>query len=101
LERARLLGEARSMHEAADAAARRAAFMADASRRLAEPLSIDAILHLAAELGAAELGDWCFTDLVDDDGVVNRVGVAHRDPAGAAFVPRWRRRYAPKPDVPY
>lgn len=101
LERARLLDDARASRVAADGAARRAAFVAEASRRLAEPLALDALLQLGATLGATELGDWCFADLVDEAGVVHRIGAAHRDPRGAEIAARFKRRYPPLEDVPY
>jgi signal transduction histidine kinase/DNA-binding NarL/FixJ family response regulator len=54
-------------------------FLADASATLAESLDYPTTLAQVARLAVPILADWCFIDLVEDNGAIARVEVAHAD----------------------
>src|SRR5256886_14596638 len=65
----------------ADAAQRRLGFLAEASTVLSASLEYEATLTTLARLAVPELADWCFVDVVDDEGGrARRVAVVHLDP---------------------
>ena len=58
-------------------------FLAEAGEALAGSLDYGATLDGLVRIALPRLGDWCAVDVCDDDGVVRRLQVAHRDPARA------------------
>ena len=91
LERAKL-------YEAQRQAAERLAFLAEASGVLARSLDRDATLTRLAELAVERIADWCGIELVDDDGELRNVAVAHVDPDRVALAHELRKRYPIDPD---
>ena len=79
------LAEARQASEAAAAEAARTAFLADTTAALISTLDVDEALGRLARLLVPRFADWCVIDLVEDEGEVRRVTLAHREPA---MVPR-------------
>src|SRR5262245_7810347 len=69
------------------------AFLAEASRVLAESLDYTTTLERVARLAVPILADWCVIELLEDDGGSRRVAVAHVDPAKEALSRDVRRRY--------
>ncbi|HEX8824696.1 MAG TPA: PAS domain-containing sensor histidine kinase [Archangium sp.] len=73
-------------------------FLSEVGNLLASTLDDEQALTSTAELVACSLGDCCIVDLVEEDGQVRRLTVAHRDPAKAgladtlARMPLERRR---------
>jgi signal transduction histidine kinase/DNA-binding response OmpR family regulator len=61
---------------------------ADASSALAESLDYATTLTRVAELAVPVLADWCFLDLLEEDGGARRVAVAHAGAAQATAVTR-------------
>jgi signal transduction histidine kinase/CheY-like chemotaxis protein len=61
-------------------------FLADASSTLAESLDYATTLTRVAELAVPFLADWCFLDILEEDGSAQRVQVAHAGAAHAATV---------------
>jgi PAS domain S-box-containing protein len=57
----------------------------DAGRALASSLDYEATLQRVAWIAVPRLADWCFVDLIDAQGVLSRVAVAHADPAQRAL----------------
>ena len=56
-------------------------FLSDVSRLLMEgPDELDPLLQRVAELAAGPLADLCVVDLLQEDGMLRRVSVAHSDP---------------------
>ena len=53
----------------------------DAGRALASSLDYEATLQRVAWIAVPRLADWCLVDLIDAQGVLRRVAVAHADPA--------------------
>jgi PAS domain S-box-containing protein len=62
-------------------ARRRVALLAQASQRLGASLDVELTLNEIAGLAVPSLGDGCIVDLVDDDGGIRRVAIAHADTA--------------------
>jgi signal transduction histidine kinase/ActR/RegA family two-component response regulator len=65
---------------AAQLAEQRARFLASAAAALVSSLDYEAALRQVAQLAVPEIADWCSIDLVDEDGRVRRLAVAHADP---------------------
>ena len=61
--------------------AERAAFMSEAGNVLAASLDYETTLTAVANLAIPTLGDWCAVDVMDAAGNVERLAVAHVDPA--------------------
>src|SRR5688500_14788858 len=74
---ARKLIEERSRRSAAEQEQRRAAFLADASRLLSASFDYQTTLANLAQLAVPEVADFCTVDLLDRNGEIRRVGVAH------------------------
>jgi PAS domain S-box-containing protein len=56
-------------------------FLSDASKVLASSLDYQTTLAAVAQLCVPQLADWCAIDVVEPDGSLQRVAVAHTDPA--------------------
>jgi PAS domain S-box-containing protein len=79
-ERAQLVREQMARADA-EAAERRSAFLAEASRLLAVSLDYPTTLVKVARLAVPALADWCVVDMLEDDArTVRRVAVVHQDP---------------------
>jgi serine phosphatase RsbU (regulator of sigma subunit) len=71
-------------------------FLAEASRILSGSLDYEATLRTVADLAVPRIADWCGVDLVDGDRI-DRVAVAHVDPARVAMAREIQERYPPGP----
>ncbi|HLL55237.1 MAG TPA: GAF domain-containing protein, partial [Myxococcaceae bacterium] len=71
-------------------------FLSRASALLAQSLDPDETLQALVRLCVPELADWCFLDLVDENGAPRLVASAHRDPRREELAREMRRRYPPK-----
>ena len=74
-----------------------AAFLAEASRLLAELLDVPSTLQKVAGLAVPHFADWCTVDFLDADGSLRRLAVAHVDPAKVQLAHELHRRYPPDP----
>jgi len=87
-------------HREAEAAIRsserRFAFLAEASALLAASLNYERTLAKVARLGVPTLADWCAVDVLEADGSIRRLAVAHMDPEKVSLANRMRRRYPPE-----
>jgi GAF domain-containing protein len=87
-------------HREAEAAIRaseqRFAFLAEASVLLAASLNYERTLSKVARLGVPDLADWCAVDILESDGTIRRVAIAHTDPEKGALANRMRRRHPPE-----
>jgi signal transduction histidine kinase/DNA-binding response OmpR family regulator len=93
LLRIRNLLETRFLHlqqsaarKEAEAAERRAEFLAEASRVLGTSFDYQTTLSQLARLAVPELADYCMVDLLEDEDVYVQVGVAHVDAAKEALI---------------
>ena len=67
-------------------------FLAEAGSILSNSLEYEATLASVARMAVPALADWCFVDLVGDDGAIRRVATVHVDPARDALgqeLARW------------
>ena len=71
-------------------------FLAEASRVLAGSLDVQETLRAVARLAVPEIADWCAVDLAEGDDI-ERVAVAHVDPARVELAHELQRRYPPDP----
>ena len=94
------LGIERARAEAALRASRdELAFLAEASGALSASLDYETTLASIARLAVPTLADWCAVDILDEDGALRRLAVAHVDPAKVAWAEELQRRYPPDRDA--
>jgi signal transduction histidine kinase len=96
---AQALGRAR-LYEVAESAHYRAAFLAEATALLSSSLDYEETLASLAQLAVPDLADWCTIDMLGDDGDIERLAVAHQDPAKVAWARELQERFPPNPDEP-
>ena len=77
----------------AEEAQRRLAFLAEASKLLADSLDLETTLNTVVRLAMPTLADFGFFDVVEADGQVRRISHAHDDPGRQAILEttRWVR----------
>jgi PAS domain S-box-containing protein len=99
IERARLYELERGAREEAEASRERMAFLARASHELATSLDYVKTLANVARLMVPRMADWCGIDVLNDDGTLEQVAVAHIDPAKVEMARELRKRYPPDLDA--
>jgi PAS domain S-box-containing protein len=72
-----------------------ARFLADASAELASLVDYDSTLQKVARLSVPFFADWCAVDMVEPDGGLRRVAVAHVDPAKVELAHRLYAQFPP------
>ena len=77
-ERVKLIRE-QTARAAAETSERRTAFLAEAATALAGSLDYAETLAKLVHLTVPALGDWAYIDVTEEQGVVNRLEVAHAD----------------------
>ena len=97
---AELHAELRAERNAAEAARSRASFLADATAILSRSLDYEKTLAAVARLAVPEMADWCAVDLLDAEGELRRLAVAHLDPTKIEIARVLHERYPPDPDLP-
>ena len=75
-------------------------FVAEASAQLASVTDVQQTLDNIARLAVPRFADWCAIDLLQPDGSMRRVAVAHEDPAKEQLAHEVHRRFPPDPDSP-
>src|SRR5918992_460694 len=70
-------------------------FLAEAGQLLASSLDYEQTLERVARMIVPRLADWCGIDMVDEDGEIHQVAVAHVDPDKVEMAHEMRRRYPP------
>lgn len=93
-------GERRSGQHRRRYDASHASFLADASRLLADSLDYETTLGNVAMLALPHLGAWCIVDVVEEDGDIRRVAVAHPDPAKQVLARQLRDGWPPNREDP-
>ena len=93
LERARS-EEIRRLAEA------RLSLLARAGGLLAESLDYPKTLGAVVDLVVPQLADWAAVDILEPDGSIQQLALAHVDPEQAAFAKEFRRRRPPDPSAP-
>ena len=74
-------------------------FLAEAGEALASSLDVEATLANIARLAVPRLADWCVVHLVQEDGSVSQLAVAHVDPERVAWARRLQEQYPADPDT--
>lgn len=74
-------------------------FLATASSVLANSLDYQTTLDSLAHLTVPSIADWCAIDVVEKDGTIERLAVAHTDPAKEELAKELYRRYPPKKEA--
>lgn len=85
----------------AQGAQRRLAFLAEASTLLASSLDYEATLGRLGRLAVLYLADYCLVDVLEDDGTLRAVGIAHVDRAQESLLRQMRARYPAGPTIAY
>jgi PAS domain S-box-containing protein len=76
-------------------------FIVAASDALSRSLDYRETLTQVAELAAnGELADWCAVHVVESDGSLSEIAVAHTAPAKMTLARELQERYPPDPDAP-
>ena len=80
-------------------ARRRTDALADAGALLAGSLDFYETLQVIARIAVPRLADWCFVELLRDDGSIDRVAIEADDPALLEHAREYDRRYPLDPDA--
>ena len=76
-------------------------FLTDASRALwHSSLDWGATLRKVAQLAVPKLADWCSVDVLEPDGSLSLIAIAHVDPEKVEWAYELRRRFPIAPDDP-
>ena len=67
---------------------------------LSRSLDYEHTLTAVARLAVPEIADWCAVDIVDQAGRLQRLAVAHADPAKVEYARLLEQRYPADPDAP-
>ncbi len=78
----------------------RSAFLAEASAVLASSLDYEATLASVAHLAVPHIADWCLVEILQDDGTLKNLAVAHPDPEKIELARDLRKRYPADPNNP-
>jgi PAS domain S-box-containing protein len=70
----------------------------EAGRALASSLDYEETLQRVVWLAVPALADWCVVDLLDEEGILRRVALAHADPEHAELAARLRE-YSPSSSI--
>jgi PAS domain S-box-containing protein len=100
LERARLYQAERSARRHSEEAREQVAFLAEASEILGTSLNYRETLSAVIRLIVPRLADFCAIDVVEADGRMRRIAIAHVDPAKVEAVWDMSRRYPIDPRDP-
>ena len=91
----------RGFAEDAEAARRRAAFLAEAGRLLAESVDQSSTLIALTKLALPSLGAWCIVDILEEGDAIHRLGIYHPDPEKRALAHELQASWFPEPDDPF
>ncbi len=92
------VGTATDIHDRKrDADERR--FIAEAAEILGSSLDYETTLARVAEAAVPAIADWCAVDILDGDGSLRRVALAHEDPQKIVFARELQERYPPEGDA--
>ena len=95
----RWYGTSTDIHEQ-KRAAESSRFLAEASGALAGVVDYESTLQKVANLAVPHFADWSAVDMVDDDGGLRRLAIAHQDVESIDLVHRLTREYPPDPESP-
>jgi PAS domain S-box-containing protein len=100
IQLAQALEREREARAAAEAAEKRARFLAEASALLDASLDHETTLQNLARLVVSnDMADWCGVNVVEPGGGNRSIAVAHKDPAKVEFARELNDRYPPDPNA--
>ena len=82
----------------AEAAEKRATFLATAGAMLSSSLDYHETLSSVAELAIPVFADWASVDVLGAAGGLHRVAIAHKDPRKISLAREFAKRYPPRED---
>jgi len=91
----------RGLAEDAEAARRRAAFLAEAGRMLSESVDQTSTLTALTKLGLPTLGAWCIVDVLEEGNAIHRLGIYHPDPEKQKLAHELEAIWVPQADDPF
>jgi PAS domain S-box-containing protein len=90
---ARDISDRKRAEAEAQRAHRQVVFLSRMAAALATSLDYEKTLKALAKLAVPDIADWCAIDIVRDDGKIERLAVAHVDPAKIELAKGVRERY--------
>src|SRR5215212_10007103 len=75
-------------------------FLAEAGASLSSSLDYRSTLSRMAHLAVPYLADWCVVDILEEDGSLERLAMAHQDPEKVALARELEERYPPGSEAP-
>jgi PAS domain S-box-containing protein len=78
---------------------KRVLFIQDAIGKLSSSLDYESTLNAVAQLAVPHIADWCAVDVVQEDGSIKQLAVAHVDPDKIALAKDMSRRYPTPPEA--
>jgi CHASE3 domain sensor protein/anti-sigma regulatory factor (Ser/Thr protein kinase) len=96
----RAFGREEQAASAARLAQSRVSVLARASEELSASLDYEKTLAEVARIAVPTVADWCSVELVEEDGTLRSVAVAHVDPEKVALALELQQRYPSDPDAP-
>jgi signal transduction histidine kinase len=91
----------RGLADDAEAARRRAAFLAEAGRLLAESVDQSTTLVALTKLALPALGAWCIVDILEEGDAIHRLSIYHPDPEKQKLAHELEATWSPEPDDPF
>ena len=91
----------RGLADDAEAARRRAAFLAEAGRLLAESVDQSSTLVALTKLALPTLGAWCIVDIIEEGDAIHRLGIYHPDPERQKLALELQESWFPEADDPF
>jgi signal transduction histidine kinase len=91
----------RGIADDAEAARRRAAFLAEAGRLLAESVDQSTTLVALTRLALPTLGAWCIVDILEESNAIHRLAIYHPDPEKQKLAEELESSWTPEPDDPF
>ncbi|MBA3466070.1 MAG: GAF domain-containing sensor histidine kinase [Gemmatimonadaceae bacterium] len=91
----------RGLAEDAEAARRRAIFLAEAGRLLAESVDQISTLVTLTKLALPGIGAWCIVDVINEHRIIGRHGIYHPDPEKQILAKSLDGCWLPHPDDPF
>ena len=91
----------RGLAEEAEAARRRAAFLAESGRLLADSVDHTTTLVALTKLALPTLGAWCIVDIITGGDAIHRLRIFHPDPAKREVAQELEAHWVPAPDDPF
>jgi signal transduction histidine kinase len=91
----------RGFADDAEAARRRAAFLAEAGRLLAESVDQSTTLVALTKLALPALGAWCIVDILEENDAIHRLAIYHPDPEKQKLAEELESSWTPEPNDPF